>query len=240
MTRVHSTCARGASAMPVPGCPEFAACGPSIQMPRMMLIARCSRSVSTPLAVILVTLPTPVDSQQGVGGPSVLEQEDGSREAVQEAALADGTDLAGAEHAGSGTAFDVGVDDLCVVIRSTEEVGAAAVAGEHERALSLAPGHQLAQIVIGGRGVAHLELHRRADIDLVADRDRADVAVTAEHGANEEVAAVEFDLVLVDDAAEVDPSLRQLAFFGVELLQQFDEALECRAARQLVDDAAIA
>src|SRR5204863_9830296 len=117
MTRVHSTCANGASAMPVPGCPEFAACGPSMQMPRMTLIARCSRSVSTPLAVILVTLPTKVVSQQGVREALILEQQDRGGEAVQEAAVADRTDLAGAEHAGGGVAFDVGIHDLRVVIR---------------------------------------------------------------------------------------------------------------------------
>ena len=97
------------------------------------------------------------------------------------------------------------------------------------------PVEELAQVVVGRDRVAHLELHGRADLDLVAHGDRADVAVAAEHGADEEVAAVEVDLVLVDDAAEVDPALGERAVVGLELLEQVDQALErgpCPRARR--------
>src|SRR5437588_6011422 len=112
MMRVHSTCANGANAIPVPGCPFFAASGPSMLMPRMTLIASCSRSVSTPLAVIIATLPTDRGRQQGSCLCSILEQKDRSCEPVEEAPVADRTDLACAEHSRSGAAVDVRVDDL--------------------------------------------------------------------------------------------------------------------------------
>jgi hypothetical protein len=47
MMRVNNTCASGANAIGVPGCPEFARCTASIDRPRMTLIARCSSSLVT-------------------------------------------------------------------------------------------------------------------------------------------------------------------------------------------------
>src|SRR5689334_14836563 len=107
MTRVHNTWASGASAMPVPGCPFLAASGPSMHKPRMTLIARCSRSVST--EVTLMREPY-ADFRARAGELSVVEQQDRRGEPVQEAAIADRTDLAGAEHPGGGPAVDVRVD----------------------------------------------------------------------------------------------------------------------------------
>src|SRR4051812_10083819 len=116
MTRVHNTYASGASAMPVPGWPEFAAWGPSMQRPRMTLIARCSRSVSVTVALTGATLPR-----------TSVEEEHGCGEAVQEAAIADRADLAGTEHAGGRAAVDVRVHDERVVIGCAEQMRAAAV-----------------------------------------------------------------------------------------------------------------
>src|ERR1700752_3595091 len=106
MIRVHSTCASGASAMPVPGCPALAFWGPSMQRPRMTLIARCWRSVSVAVLLTDATLPS--------SGEVFLEQQHGRGEAVQEAALADGSEFTGAEHARGGAAGDVSVHDLGV------------------------------------------------------------------------------------------------------------------------------
>src|SRR4051812_37611912 len=103
--------------------------------PRMTLIARCSRSVSVTVALTSATLPRDL----------LLEQEYGGGESVQEAAGADRADLAGAEHPGSRAAVDVCIDHLSVVIGCAEEVGAASVAREHERAARMASGEQFAQ-----------------------------------------------------------------------------------------------
>ena len=62
---------------------------------------------------------------------------------------------------------------------------------------------QQAEVLVGGGGVADVELHGLPDLDPVADRERAGVLVDAEHVAHEEVAAAEVEPVLVDDDAEV-------------------------------------
>jgi hypothetical protein len=46
MIRVYSVYASGASAIAVPGCPEFALWGASMENPRMALIVRAWRSES--------------------------------------------------------------------------------------------------------------------------------------------------------------------------------------------------
>ena len=88
---------------------------------------------------------------------------------------------------------------------------AAAVAREQQRGVAATPAEQRAQVLVGGVRVAHLELHGLADVDAVADRDRTGAAVGAEHVAHEEVAAVEVELVLVDDDPEVQALAHQLA-----------------------------
>ena len=65
------------------------------------------------------------------------------------------------------------------------------------------PGEHLAQVLVGGGGVAHVELHRLTHRDVVADDDRAGLGITAEHVAHEEVAALEVGAVLVDHDPEV-------------------------------------
>src|SRR6266508_826543 len=117
--------------MPVPGCPELAACGPSMQSPRMTLMARCSRSGSETISVTVSTLATD-------GVANRVEEHDGSPESVKEAAPADRADLARAEHARGRAAGHGRVDDLRVVVGAAEQVGAASVAREHERAAGMA------------------------------------------------------------------------------------------------------
>src|SRR3954451_2169985 len=129
MTRVHSTWASGANAMPVPGWPLFAASGPSIHRPRMTLMARCSRSASDMPRPYPPHAPRePRRAPVGLG-----EQQHRSGEAVEEAAGADGGRVAGAGHPRHGGADPLG-DRLGVVVGTAEELHAAAVAGEHEGA----------------------------------------------------------------------------------------------------------
>src|ERR1700759_5050187 len=91
MMRVHSTCASGASAIGVPGCPEFAFWTASIARPRTTLIPRCSISpltsaTATPLvwrvrAAYATYPPTPVCRtlcelvQEGIVGADAQEFE---------------------------------------------------------------------------------------------------------------------------------------------------------------------
>ena len=56
-------------------------------------------------------------------------------------------------------------------------------------------------------GVADLELHGRADRHRVADGHGAGLPVGAEHAADEEVAALEVELALVDHDAAVQALL---------------------------------
>ena len=59
------------------------------------------------------------------------------------------------------------------------------------------------QILVGARGVADLELDRLPDADVVRDDERAALLLQAHDVADEEVAALEFALVLVEDASDV-------------------------------------
>src|SRR5689334_16096822 len=100
MMRVHSTCAAGASAIGVPGCPEFAFCTASIANPRMTLTPRCSSSSLTPApfrhVVAAYVVPKAQTSEERRSG---LEYRKGRGEAVQEVPTADRTEFAGAESA---------------------------------------------------------------------------------------------------------------------------------------------
>src|SRR5205085_1369298 len=151
--------------------------------------SRCSRSV--PVAVTLTAVTLPRSAQV------FLEQQHRRGEPVEEAAITDGSELTGAEHAGGGAAGHVRVDDLGVVVGPAEQLDAAAVAREHQRALRLSAGEQLAQIDVGGRRVAYLELDGVADLHLVTDGDGAHLPIASDDVADEKIAAAEVDLVLV-------------------------------------------
>src|SRR5689334_17594560 len=127
MTRVNSTCASGASAIGVPGCPFSARCTASIDSPRTTLIARCSRSVSVTDLALSSTAPTLNALLVGSGrslrsrlvartvasGPSA-EQGQARGEAVEEVAAPDRADLARAERAREGHRAELLLDETGV------------------------------------------------------------------------------------------------------------------------------
>ena len=182
-----------------------------------------------------------------VGGHPAGAREDRDRrgEAVQEVAPADRPDLAGAEEAGRGHAEGV-LERGRVVVGDVEHVRAAAVAGEQQR-----PGRalvaqrqrlrlqRLAQVLVGGRAVAHVHADRLADPDPLADGEAAAVGVGAEDRADEEVAALVGGLVLVDDDPEHQALGGQRLLAGVELADRLAQALDRGLRGELRDHVAV-
>ncbi len=129
-------------------------------------------------------------------------------------------------------------DGRSVVVGFAEQGAAAAVAGEQEGAGRLCAGEQVAQLRIGGGGVAHLELHDRSHLDLGADRDRLALAHRSEHVAHQEVARPEGLLALVDDHAEVEALGGEATVLGRQALDRAQESGEGRLAGELLDQVA--
>src|SRR3954453_10302969 len=90
------------------------------------------------------------------------EKRDAGGEAVDEAARADRTDLAGTEEAGGGRGPDLARERVRVVAGAAEHVGAAPVAREHERAggwaveLTRRPLERATQVEIGRCRIVHV------------------------------------------------------------------------------------
>ena len=101
-------------------------------------------------------------------------------------------------------------------------------------------GQHLAQVLVGGRGVAHVELHGLADGDVVAHHDGAGRLVAAEHVAHEEVAASEVGLVLVDHDAEVQAGAHERAVLLRRRGRAVLHALDRRRPGELLDAVALA
>ena len=132
---------------------------------------------------------------------------------MDEVLAADGADLAHGEEAGDGDRAEDLVDQAHVVVGLVEEPGAAAVASEEQgtRRAGRWPDCRaqragFAQVLVGGLGVADVELDGLADADQVGDRDGPGV-VGPDHVADQEVAALERLLVLVDHPADVQAVL---------------------------------
>ena len=68
-------------------------------------------------------------------------------------------------------------------------------------------GQQLAQVFIGARRISHLELHRCTDADDIADGNGTRLPIDPQYGTDEEVAALELVLALVDHDAAVQALL---------------------------------
>src|SRR5690606_17993487 len=194
MMRVHSTCARGARAIAVPWWPDLAACGASIASPRITSIARRSRSGVIPAVVSAMWSQLPV-----LGGAPIVatalpapempsasaEERHGRRGAVEVVAAAHRPDLPGAEHAGQGRVRERLADRVRVVVRHPEQPPAPLVAGEDQGTVGPPVRHERREVLVRGAGVAHVELHGGADLDLVADRDGTRLLVAAEHRAHQ-------------------------------------------------------
>src|SRR5690606_19041418 len=169
MMRVHSTWARGASAIAVPGCPLRAAWGASMARPRTTLMARCSRAGSGVMhpPPYLPSRPPPSARAPAEGRSPGAEDEEAGGPPVQVAARADRADLAGAEHARHRVGADGVAHQPGVVVGLAEQRPPAAVAGEHERPAGArrrrGGGEGLPQVLVRGGGVAHVELDGGAD-----------------------------------------------------------------------------
>src|SRR5690606_4609646 len=177
MMRVHSTWARGASAIAVPGCPLRAAWGASMARPRITLMARCSRAGSGVMHPPPYLPSPPPPSTPPARSPAADEDEAGGPP-VQVAARAHRPDLAGAERAGHRVGADGVAHEPGVVVPLAEEGPPPAVAGEHERPARGAgrhgAGQRLPQVLVRRGGVPHVELDGRADRHGLAQGDAPD------------------------------------------------------------------
>src|SRR3954447_18289410 len=175
------------------------------------------------------------------------EKRDAGGEAVDEAARADRTDLAGTEEAGGGRGPDLARERVRVVAGAAEHVRAAPVAREHERPggwaveLTRGPLERAAQVEVGRCRIAHVEPHRLADPDALADRDGALLLVDRHQRTDEEVAALVVRAVLVDHDAHEQPLGGERLLIGRQLVaNRMHQAIERWFARQLLDDVAVA
>ena len=125
-------------------------------------------------------------AQSKARSATALSREDGhgGGEAVQEAAPADRTDLAGGEEARRGRAAELLVHGDGVMVAGAEHRLAAPVAGEHQRAggglaadrLRAQP-QRAAQILVGRSCVARVQAHDLARLDGRRRRRRAGVGI---------------------------------------------------------------
>src|SRR2546423_7516356 len=101
------------------------------------------------------------------------EQREAGREAVEEVAASDRSDLPGAERSGKWDRAEQVLHHAGVVVGDGEEVTATPVAREQQRGLGVHPGEHLPEILVGGARVPDVELHGLAHRDLLAARPRA-------------------------------------------------------------------
>ena len=101
------------------------------------------------------------------------------------------------------------------------------------------PASNAAQILVGGFGVPHLELHRLPDLDLFADGQRPRLLVDPEEVADEEVAAPEVEVVLVDDEADVEALAHEPAVLVAGGLHDLLQPVHRGHPRELVREVAL-
>src|SRR5207253_1330067 len=92
------------------------------------------------------------------------------------------------------------------------------------------------QVFVGRCRVPDVELNRLAYADQVGDGQRAAVLIDTEHVANEKIAALEFVLVLIDDAADMQTMLKELLIFGLQFRVDLLQVKKRRPAAQLQND----
>ena len=128
------------------------------------------------------------------------------------------------------------------MVGDLEHVGAAAVAGEEQgaRGALRAEGlclcaERLAQVLVGRGGVPDLEADGLTDPNLLADRDRARLAVRADDRPDQEVAPLVLGPVLVDDDPDQDSRGGQLALVLRERGDHLAQALHRGLSGELAD-----
>src|SRR5438552_288643 len=167
------------------------------------------------------------------------EQRDRGREAVEEVAAADRTELAGSEETGDLRAVERLGEDAGVVVGLVEEVPAPPVAREQQGGVRLPSGEEQAEVLVGGGAVAHLELDGGADLDQRVDGDGPVGPVRPQHVPDEEVAAVVLGDLLVDHQAQVEALVDELDLVLGEAAGEMLEPVQRRLAAQLVDHVAL-
>ncbi|MFN8019551.1 MAG: hypothetical protein U0P45_15725 [Acidimicrobiales bacterium] len=120
-----------------------------------------------------------------------------------------------------------------------EQLHAASDAGEDERRAALHVGEQDAQVLVGRRGIAHLELHGGADGHLGADGDGAALPVGAEHRADQHVVAVGLAAPLVEHDPELQRPGHGDAVLRCHLVRDGEDPVERRRPGDLVDQVAL-
>ena len=111
--------------------------------------------------------------------------------------------------------------------------GAAAERGHADR-------ERFAQVAVGALGVAGVQAHDLAGVDVGGDRDLPGLRVGADEAAHEEVALEVVGLVGVDDDADEQAALDEPEVLGRELLDRLAQLLERGLAGQLADHVALA
>src|SRR5680860_540691 len=99
---------------------------------------------------------------------SPLEQREAGGEAVEEVASSDRTDLAGTEAPGQWNRAQHLLHQPGVVVGAAEQVAAPPVAREQQGSVGVDTGKELAEILVGSAGVAHMELDGLTDRHGVA------------------------------------------------------------------------
>ncbi len=160
---------------------------------------------------------------------------------MHEILAADRADLPHCKEAGDGYWAKDLAKSRNVVVRIGKESEAAVVATEQEgsaepRASAGLPfvKQQATEVLIGGLGVADVELDRLPDPNDVGDRDPSRL-VAPDHVADQEVAALEPLLVFVDDPANVKP----LLVLRGEIGEDFADDFQRRPAAQFANDVPI-
>src|SRR6266566_1033230 len=108
------------------------------------------------------------------------EQREAGREAVEEVAAPDRSDLSGAERSREWDRAEQVLHHAGVVVGHGEEVTAAPVACEQQCRLGVPPREHLPEILVGGPRVTDVELHGLTHRDLLADGQRARALVGTE------------------------------------------------------------
>lgn len=125
----------------------------------------------------------------------LLEAGDAGREAVNIVLAADGAEFPLGEEAGHGELAEDLLDRAGVVMRFVEKASSATVATEEQggtRRRGLFGSmliQQVDEIFVGGVGVSNVELDCLSRSNEIANRDRSDLLVRADHVGDQEIPA---------------------------------------------------